>query len=389
MIKRVAYCVCLLAISFSGYAYPTNPLYVKGLVESAGFVCHGRVLSVSPGKVEPDTSFYPPLQTEARVARIRVLNVIKGNAAETLDVVFPVSTNFVMYTELERGQEYILFLRKQKDTYKFVDEHNGALLIPSHQPLRYKSSTPNERMTEELIFATKEDTGVIRLICTEQLANFTDDQAVSRLKELARNSDMAVQGVAYSGLIKLDCPPSAKDISDFFARQDDTKSLERFRTTGYSNGNLKGGILNNLEGRFNVIGRDNEQAAAEKWKDFDLIGFLKSAPWQSRDVSSVRDNTVIAEIIREQIDEHGVPSLISKSYRKGSKTIVLGLLNSQNTEIRFAAAVAIDRMIADPHKFPFPGWRDDDEGRKQKVETYVNACRDWLAAHKQWASETD
>jgi hypothetical protein len=383
---------CLLALTSAAYSYLSRPLNAKWLLDSAEVVCHARILSIGPHSVEPDFSFQPPLTTEGQIAWVRVLNIIKGTADESISVVFRLSTDMAQYTQLEEGQEYILFLRSQRGAYTFVDGHNGALEIPPHQPLQYKSREPDSRIIEELTLGTMKDAGRIRLVCAEQLATFPNEQAASRLSDLTLEKDMPVQGVAYAGLIRLDHPPSAESLSRFFARSDDTKSLDRFRTTAYSNGDLKNRVLIELEGRFNVIGRDydpNARGSAEKWKDFDLIGFLKSAPWQNRDTSSGRGNGIIAEIIGEQIDEHGVPAVISKNYRTGSKAIVLELLDSENTEIRFAAAVAVDRMIREPHRFPFPGWGRNAKGQRERINAYVDACHSWLATHKLWAKETE
>jgi hypothetical protein len=385
----------------------SGPLNAKWLLDSAELVCHAKILSVGPHSVNPDSSFQPPLITEGRIARVRVLNIIKGKAAESISVAFRMSTDMVQYTQLGEGQECILFLRGQRDVYTFVDDHNGTLEIPPHQPLQYKSRDPDSRMIEELTLGTVKDAGRIRLVCAEQLAAFPSEQAASRLSDLTLEKDMPVQGVAYVGLVCLDRPPSAESLSRFFARSDDTESLGRFGTTAYGNGHLKSRILVELEGRFNVIRRDYDlncannveciarrkaaQVSAEKWKDFDLIGFLKSLPWPNSDTSLDRSYGVIGEIIGEQIDEHGVPAAISKNYRTGTKAIVLELLDSEDTEIRFAVAVAVDRMIGEPHKFPFPNWswRGNAEGRKDKVDAYVNACHEWLATHELWVKETE
>lgn len=396
----------LLALETNTGAYLSSPFNAQALLNSTDVVCHGKVLSVEPHRIEPDALSQPPLKTEGRAAHVRVLNVIKGNAAESITVVYRLSTPFVDYTELTQGQECILFLRSQGKIYRFVDDHNGTLQIPSHQALEYESKTPEGRMIEELIFGTVKGTGSVRLICTEQLATFPSEVAARHLQELGREDDLAMQGVAYAGLIVMDHPPRAEALSEFFARTEDTKSFTRFRTTAYGNCQLKARVLGELESRFNIIGRDYDlnypadapsvargkaaRAAGEKWKDFNLIGFLKSSSWQNRDLSCGADDGVIAKIVAEQIDEHGVPALSSRAYRKGSKAIVSRLLDSDNPHTRFAAAVAVDRMINEPHKFPFPGWlAANGKGHSDRLDAYVEACRKWIASHNDWTDDTE
>jgi hypothetical protein len=391
----------LLALETTACAYLSTPFNAQTLLKSADVVCQGRVMSVEPHHIEPDASFQPPLNTKGQAARVRILNVIKGSVGESVTVVYRLSAPFVDYTELTQGQECILFLHSQGTIYRFVDDHNGTLKIPSHQPLHYQSKTPEGRMIEELIFGTAKDTRSIRLFCAEQLAAFPSEVAVGRLQELALEDDMAVQGVAYAGLIVMDHPPRAEALSEFFARTEDTKSLARFRTTAYGNCQLKARVLGELESRFNIIARDYDnapfaawrraaRAAGEKWKDFNLIGFLKSSSWQNRDLSCGTDNGVIAKIVAEQIDENGVPSLHSRAYRKGSKAIVSRLLGSDNPHARFAAALAIDKMINEPHKFPFPGWQAANGiGHSDRLDAYVEACRKWIASYNDWTDDTE
>jgi len=386
-ILGVAFCTCLLALNPTGYAYLTRGFAIVELLNEAELVCHGKVLSVRSGAIEPDASFHPPLQTEGGIARVHVLNVIKGIKAGEIEVVFRLSTNSVSYTQLEQGDECIIFLNHQGNTYRLVDNHDGALPIPPHDPLHYKSDSPANRLVEELVFATREDKGRIRLVCAEQLAHLANDQAVMRLEELVHDDDMAVQGVAYAGLISADHPPPAGDLSKFLARTDDTKSLDRFRTTAYSNGHLKSGVLSALQRRFNVVGRDSDREAAEKWKNFDVVSVLRSVSFPDRDESSWIACRDIAEILGDQIDEQGVPAVMNKTYRKGSRAMVSGLLNSDNREVRFAAARSMDRMLNTQHQFPFPQLRDWEAGGKEQIDKYVDACRDWVAAHREWASE--
>ncbi len=390
-----------LTLCASVHAYISNVFNAKHLLDSADSVCHGKVVSVTAHEVEKDSRFHPPLETEGGMARIRVINIVKGKVPGVIDVVFRKFTSTVLYTQLTQDEECILFLRSTKGYYRFVDDHNGKLYVPPHKAIQYKSESPEDRMVAELIFGTEADSGRIRLVCAEQLGNFAHTEAVARLKALSLVSDMELQGVAYAALIRLDHPPEAKELASFFARQDNTRSLERFGTTKYSNGHLKGNILIELHQRFNVICRDFNlpyssskhaarkeaaRAAASKWKDFDLIRFLNSAPWKDRDTSSVIYNRVIADIVGDQIDREGAPAVSNKTYRKGSRSIVLGLLESKNSEIRCAAARAIDRMIAEPHKFPYPQYRNGVR-KTEEVDAYVNACREWIAAHKEWVNE--
>ncbi len=378
-------------------AYPVRPFDAKYLLDSADVVCHVKVLSVRPQEIEKDSSFHPALVTDGAVARARVINVMKGEAAHAVKIVFRRPTDTVSYTQLSAGEECIVFLRSGDGHFRFVDDHNGKLRIPPHEAIQYRSESPEDRVVAELVYATKADSGLIRLVCAEQLGNFAHPEAVARLEELAAAEDMAVQGVAYAALIRLDCPPDAQRLAAFFAREDDTRSGQRFGTTGYSNGHLKGGILRELHVRFNVIRADFDlrytgekyivrkraaRVAAARWRDFDLIGFLDSAPWQERDTRDVIDNRVIADIVAYQIDPKGRPAFISKTYRAGSRAIVIGLLQSSERQIRFSAARAADMMIAEPHKFPYPQKR-----RGEEIDAYVNACRDWLGEHGGWAGE--
>lgn len=84
-------------------AYGTSGFSAKHLLDSADLVCHGKVLSVAPSEIESDTSFHPPLQTNGRVARVQIVNTVKGTAADKIDVVFRMSTDTVLYSELEGG----------------------------------------------------------------------------------------------------------------------------------------------------------------------------------------------------------------------------------------------------------------------------------------------
>jgi hypothetical protein len=395
----IASCVALLAVSSSSFAYLSSGFNAKSLIGAADLVFHGRVLSVGKSVIEQDASFQPPLSTEGKVARLRVLNVIKGTVVDHANVVFRLSTSTVSYTALTEGEECILFLRRKENAYGFVDDHNGILAIPIHAPLRYDSEIPADRMVAELAFGTAYETTRNRLVCIEQLGRFASDEAVQRLQELALEDNMAVRARSFIALIDLDHPPGATELVSLFERKDDTYSLEKYGTTAYSNCHLKGAILNAIESRFNVIGRDFDlqyssaacvarrnaaRLAAKMWKEFDLIGFLGAASWKERDTSSVRGNEVIAEIIGRHIDEHGVPAQVSGNCRTGSKAIVIDLLGSKSQKVRCAAALAIDRMISEPHKFPYPRYRAGTRGL-EAMDTYVNACIKWLAAHKEWS----
>ena len=379
--------VCFFRFFPAGYAYLAAGFDAERLLESSQVVCHVKVEETGPHRAGDGDLGDGEKEDERGAAKVRVLNVIKGDVADTVHVVFRKSTSFVLYTELKKEEESILFLRPMKKPgyYEFVDDHNGRLEVPAHEPLRYKSRSPDDRLVEELVFATKADTGRIRLLCMEELGRFAKKEAMGRLKELSRSDDMAVQGIAYAALIRLDEPPSADDLVKFFARNDDTKSSERFRTTGYSNGHLKGDILNEMALRFNVICRDFNlqstaepyverreaaRAAAEKWKEFDLIRFLELARWQDRDTGSVRGNEVIADIIGWQIDEDGAPALISRSSRKGSMRILTGLLASEDRSIRFEAATAISRIEGRFHVGPFP-----QRNNQEEIDAYVDACK--------------
>jgi hypothetical protein len=392
--------MCLLALNPASYAYPTRGFAIREFLNEADLVCHGKVLSVKSQAIEPDASFHPPLQTEGGIARVHVLNVIKGSKADEIEVVFRLSTNSVSYTQLEQGDECILFLNRQGNTYRFVDNHDGTLAIPPHIPLHYKSDSPANRLIEELVFATREDKGRIRLVCAEQLAHLAGDQAVNRLEELAHDDDVAVRGVAYAGLITLDRPPSARDVASFLAMTNGTRSLDRFQTTAYDNAHLKTGILYALQSRFGSISSDIQYssandgtrenpawAAAQKWKEFDVIDVVTAVSYLEKDEYSWIGYRDIADIVRDQIDERGVPAFIDNTYRKGSRTVVSGLLNNGNQEVRFTAARAIDRMIHIPHQFPYPQLRDWEAGGKEQIDKYVTACRDWVTVHKEWMTE--
>ena len=383
----IAIFACLPILDSISHAYITRAFAVRGLLDSAELVCHGKILSIGKSGVEPDASFHPPLRTDGHIARVRVLNIVKGHATDEIDVAFRLNTSDVMYTQLAEGNQCILFLRRQGKAYRFVDDHNGTLQIPPHEPLVYKSDSPDARLVEELIFGTRKDTGLIRLVCTEQLAQFSDVTVVRRLEELTHEDDMAVQGVAYAGLIVLDQPPLAADLSKFLARAEDTKSMDRFQTSGYSNGHLKNRVLGALEGRFNIIERDLVLRAAEKWKGFDVISVLKSVSFPNDYESSCIGYRTVAEIVGEQVDEKGAPAVINKTYRKGSKGLIVGLLTNDNREVRFAAARAVDRMLDAPHHFQFPQLRDWEAGGKVSIDKYVDACRDWVTAHRDWANE--
>lgn len=403
VVSSACFVVCLVLCE-KIRAYPVGPFDAKRLLDSADLVCHGQVVSIRTQEAGngPGGDRGPP--TVGVVAKVRVVNLIKGRADAEIAVAFRKldinrlgadGTGRGPPTQLSENEQSILFLRASEGRYRFVDDHNGKLRIPPHKPLRYESESAEGRMVEELVYATRMDTGPLRLVCTEQLGHFRNEAAAAWLKVLATFKDMAVQGVAYAALIRLDLPPAAGELARFFERDKDTRSLRRFGTTGYSNGHLKGEILIRLHGRFSVVCRDFDlrytgkeyvarrgaaRAAARRWKDFDLIGFLDSAPWQDRDTRSVIDNQIIADILKDQIDTEGRPAFIGKTCREGSRRIAVGLLRSENRHVRFAAARAIDVMIAEPHDFRYP-----QKGRAAGTDAYVSACRDWLAGHPEWA----
>ncbi|MFH1741036.1 MAG: hypothetical protein ABIH23_18700, partial [bacterium] len=209
----------LLAICPSLLAHPVMAFDTKFLLNSADLVCHAKVISVGPHEVEKDPQFHPPLETEGSIAKATVINVIKGERLSSIDVVFRKPTITVFYTQLRQGEEAILFLKKEREYYRFVDDHNGTLQIPPHKALRYSSESPENRMIAELIFATESDSGAIRLQCTEQLGKFANSDVILHLKQLAENEDMALKGTAYTSLIELDQPPEVEELTAFFARQ--------------------------------------------------------------------------------------------------------------------------------------------------------------------------
>jgi hypothetical protein len=65
-------------------------------------------------------------------------------------------------------------------------------------------------------------------------------------------------------------------------------------------------------------------------------------------------------------------------------------LGSDNPHARFAAALAIDKMINEPHKFPFPGWQAANGiGHSDRLDAYVEACRKWIASYNDWTDDTE
>jgi hypothetical protein len=400
----VCFCLCLFAAPVQ--AYIVNAFNAKDLLNAADVVCYGRVVSVKSHPVSPDTSFSPPLTTEGAVATVSVISTIKGeaiigNAPLDIEVVFRRLTPFVFYTQLVQNESAILFLKSEEGHFRFVDDLNGKLAVPVHKPLYYRSKSPMDRMVAELIFASRVDKGQIRLVCIEQLGSFDMPGVVTYLRTLTTIRDMAVQGVTYASLIRLNRPPAATRLAAFFKRQDDIQSLKRFRTTGYSNGHLKAHILDQMEGVFNVLCQHfvpryfvdsvpqyaalsrTAQTAAQRWKTFDLIGFLRVAiqnipPDREDNGMHMVSYRSIAGMIGWQIDWQGRPAYLNHTFRKGSRPIVVRLVNHANLEVSEAAAIAIDRMIVEKHNFPYP------QGGSQDTIRYIRACREWLKKHPRW-----
>ncbi|MBV9868719.1 MAG: hypothetical protein JO316_25460 [Abitibacteriaceae bacterium] len=379
-------------------AYIANALNARALLGAADVVCYGRVLAVQPHPIDPDTHFHPPLATAGAVATVNVLSVIKGKVPSQIKVVFRKPAPMVDYTQLVPEETTILFLKAGPEAFYLVDDHNGKLPVPLHKPLAYSSASPVDRMVAELICAANTDKGLMRLVCIEGLADFPLPRVVSYLSSLTSLPDLAVQGVAYAALIRLDHPPPSTRLMAFFKRHDDTRTWQRYATNAYSNGQLKARILLELENHFNVIDQELDsdntspiavarkqaaQAAVQRWKAFDLISFLKVAivnttPAQDNDGTDVVSYRSIAEIIREQIDANGHPAYLSHRFRKGSRTLVSSLLNNGNLEVSEAAARAIDNMIVEAHAFPYP------QGGSHDTVRYVNAVREWIKQHPQW-----
>lgn len=405
---RVAFLVLfgLTALQVHGYCYPVSGFNAKHLLTSADVVCHGLVETVEDAEIDLDSAFGAPRKVNGGKAQVRVLNAIKGTPPTRIQVDFPRSTAQMIYTQLSPSQEVVLFLRQRGHTYTFVDVYNGVLPVSKHRPLAYRAASDDGRMVEELLVGTRTDTSNVRLRCIEQLRYFSTDASIERLKELSREDDLVVRGVAYEALLWLDTPPDAAALVAFFADHagTETESVNRFRTTGYSDGHLKGRILLAIDGRLGFIdgcfgldggmpiaAQDHQdrqraaRAAAPKWQAFDLIGFLQNAAWKDRDTSSVRGNDIIATILFRQIDPRGIPATRSKTYRKGTLSIAADLLNHADRIVRAEAALLIDFMIDEPHVFP--GKSDVLERRGGiAVSEYVAACKEWLAAHPAWVA---
>ena len=392
--------VFIAIIAPSASAYIPGICDTKSLLEDAELVCHVRVLSATPCEVEKDASSQTPSEIERGMAKVAVVNVIKGKCADKIDVLFLRLTQTEGFAELTKGDECILFLRVEKGHYRLVNDHCSKLDVPRHEAIKCHSHSFADRLVAELVFATGNDSGRIRLECIEELGNFDTPKAIARLKELRQVEDMMARGLAYISLIRLDQPPDVDELAKFFEWQDNKTSWERLGTNAYTADYLKGMILVEMEGRFNDIGRDLDprqlectdreyaergnaaRKAAQRWKDFDLIKFLRTARWRERGTTDVQGNASVACIIANEVDAEGVPARFSKAYRKGSRAIAVELLRSDDKEARFEAARAIDRMIIELHQFPYPQ-RHKPEG----IDSYVAACRAWLSEHDRWAAE--
>ena len=393
--------ILLSLFSHPLHAYPVSPFNAQGLLNAASVVCYGKVVAIGKRRVEPDASFYPPITTEGAVATVKIISLIKGKSPATIKVVFrrPAQAQMVDYTQLVQNESAILFLKPQNGFYRLVDDHNGKLQVPLHQPVAYKSVSPSQRMAAELILASQLDKGLIRLVCIEQLGSFALPEVITHLARLTSAPDIAVQGTALATLIRLDHPPRITQLAAFFRRRDDTQSFKRFGTTLYNMGHLKAQILMYMEDRFNVIGRDFDseftaqayvvqkkaaRAAAQQWKTFDLIRFLKVAidntPPEKNDAG---ENFVsyrsIADMLANQIDPKGRPAYLNHTFRERSRPLVVRLLESANPETSEAAARAIDRMIVEKHKFPYP------QGSRQESARYVKTVREWITKNPRWA----
>jgi hypothetical protein len=403
LLLAVGIFLCLL--SSPTHAYPVSPFNARALLDAADIVCYGKVVAVGGRQGEPKNLSSAPLVAPDSVATVKVISLVKGNllkgkAPASIRVVFRESDAARMeaYTELARDESAILFLKSHDGVYRFVDDRNGKLGVPRHKPLAYKSASPTKRMAAELITASQLDRGLIRLACIEQLGSFALPEVVSHLGKLTSTPDMTVQGIALASLIRLDSPPQVTRLAAFFRRQGDTKSLVRFGTTGYGNGHLKARVLTDMENRFNVICRDFDaessgqeyvagekaaQAAAQRWKTFDLIGFLKVAienipPEKGDSRTGVVSYRSMADMIANQIDTQGRPAYLKHTYRKGSRSLAIRLLKSTNLEVSESAARAIDLMISQSHTFPYP------QGDRQATMRYVRTVRDWAQKHPRW-----
>lgn len=328
------------------HAYPVNPFNTKHLLNASGLVCYGRVISIKPHDIAPDTLFRPAIVTEGAVATFEIISIIKGDAKKTIDDVFRKSKVRVEYTGLVEKETCILFLKDGETEYRFVDDHNGKMEILPHEAIAYKTKTPEDRMVEELILGSSgEERHAIR--CVKELGNIGTPDAVARLAELSKSPDLVMQGTAYAGLINSDILPDAPRLIEFFKHNEDTQSLKRFKTTGFSNAHLKNAILYSMNARLRV------GAAAEKWKTFDLISFLRAAMESdlgaehfAADKEQMIDiaEGFIADMIAGQIDEDGKSARISKKFRFWSREIVLRILRKNHQTTLRRAEIAVDQI---------------------------------------------
>lgn len=380
------------------HAYPVAPFSAKSLLDRSDVVLCGTVISVKTS-LRPSADHSSEPSAGEAIASVNASNWIKGTSPTIIDVVFQKTGQLRSPTQLVPGETALLFLKKADDEFRFRDEDNGALAVPPHRPLSYKYTQPSNRLVEELVKGVQTGEGITRLKCMEQLGEFATPDSKTCLQKMTEVPDVAVEGTAYDALIGLDIPPPAARLARFIKRRDDTKSGERFHTTGYSMGHLKEKILLDLADKFNTIRSNYEtdstgpeymrrtkaaHVAAQRWKDFDLVHFLNVAVVniprdgldENTDIISYR---WIADVIDYQIDSHGNPAYLAHTFRPGSRRIACRLLNHDNLEVNEAAARAIDNMIEEKHSFPYSL---DSTGAMKR---YIEAARQWVKKHPRWS----
>ena len=304
----------VFVISNSALAYLTNIFNAKYLTNDADRVYKIRVISVKEDGVYTDNHFSPPLTATKMVAHAEVQSVIKGLYMTEIDIAYPKSTSMVGFTPLSPEEVCIVFLKGTRSPFKYFDLHNGKMAATLQSGPECLGLTVQDKLLGQLLVSANTLKGKAQLEAIEELGKLGDFRATSTLRKIADTDDIVVRSLSLTARIQVGDAPCIADLlailkipkSDF----DKTQSCNKYRTTGYSVGDLQRELLWAIEQSVvpsNMYSVPSVNPPISKLEGFDYADFFK----QALNIDSVRKNTGTRRCriatLRKLGDEKSIP----------------------------------------------------------------------------------
>lgn len=343
--KAILLAVVAILFALPSHSYLSQEFNAKDLVLKSDVVCKVQSTSLSHDGVYEVGSFQPPLKTVKLIVKARVISTIKGQAPETIRILFPKRTQTVAFTALSRNEVTIVFLKQIDEHYEFTDIHNGSMeCVPFAVQYEY-GELPKDKMLSETLAICNSSTGKKRLGSVERLGELADIRASKTLRDLSQSPDPALRGVALMSRIQIGDTIKQDSLLEYLKLDTDLmdygKSLAEYQRTAYTIAALTGHIMRALENSIQVKSWHEDMThslPSATLTGFDYIAFFEKASILPALIDSPGNRRSMASALRLLADKRSIP-------------LVKRLLDDPSSDVRYLAVTALTRIYGEG---PFP-----------------------------------